>query len=116
MSQTYETPAGAPASQESRIFPDHKSNAPQASIVSRRVFATSRQLEFCNIKELTTQTGHGPDDWPIVIVKELLDNALDACEEHSIAPEITVGIEADSITVADNGPGLSADTIDKIVD
>jgi DNA topoisomerase VI subunit B len=81
----------------------------------RPVFTTSRLLEFCSVKELTAQTGHGLDDWPIVIVKELADNALDACEEHGIAPQVTIGIEVNSITVADNGPGLSAETIDKVI-
>ncbi len=45
--------------------------------LERTTFRTSRLLEFCNQKELTTQTGHGPDDWPLVILKELVDNALD---------------------------------------
>jgi DNA topoisomerase VI subunit B len=88
----------------------------QARCEPRPIFTTSRLLEFCNIKELTAQTGHGPDHWPIVIIKELIDNALDACEEHGIAPKITIGIESDSLTVADNGPGLSAETIAKIID
>jgi DNA topoisomerase VI subunit B len=73
-------------------------------------------LEFCSVKELTAQTGHGPFDWPIVIVKELVDNALDVCEEHDIAPKITIRIEADSLTIADNGPGISTETIAKLID
>jgi DNA topoisomerase VI subunit B len=82
----------------------------------RPVFTKSRLLDFCNVKDLTAQTGHTPDEWPLVIVKELIDNALDVCEEHGIAPQITIGIEPDSLTVADNGPGLAASTIAKIPD
>ena len=47
-----------------------------------------------------------------VIVKELVDNALDACEEAGIAPEIDIRVDAAGITVADNGPGLPAETIE----
>jgi signal transduction histidine kinase len=92
------------------------SNLPDTNVANliRPVFTTSRLLEFCSVKELTAQTGHGPDEWRLVIVKELVDNALDACEEHGIAPEITIGIEADSLTVVDNGPGLQAEAITKI--
>ena len=32
----------------------------------RTTFSTSRLLEFCSQKELTAQTGHEPDDWPLV--------------------------------------------------
>lgn len=82
----------------------------------RPVFATSRSLEYCSIKELTAQTGHGPEDWPVVIIKELMDNALDACEEHGVAPKITIGIEENSLTVANEGPGLPHEIIPKIID
>ena len=47
----------------------------------RTTFSTSRLLEFCSRKELVAQTGHEPDDWPLVIVKELVDNALDAARK-----------------------------------
>ena len=54
--------------------------------LQRTTFSTSRLLDFASAKELTAQTGHAVDDWPLVIVKELLDNAIDACEEAGIAP------------------------------
>jgi hypothetical protein len=44
----------------------------------RKVFTTSRLAEFCSEKELVNQTGHDSDDWPLVVLKELIDNALDA--------------------------------------
>ena len=40
-------------------------------------------MEFCNEKELTNQTGHEPDEWPLVIVKELVDNSLDGALRHA---------------------------------
>jgi hypothetical protein len=55
---------------------------------------------------LIAQTGHRPAQWPFVILKELVDNALDACEEAGIVPEITVTVDKTGITLADNGPDL----------
>ena len=84
--------------------------------VERTAFSTSRLLDFVSEKELTLQCGYGPDDWPLVIVKELVDNALDACEEQGIAPEITVTIDESTITVADNGAGIPPDVVDRLLD
>ncbi|MFH1922442.1 MAG: hypothetical protein ABIP48_21485 [Planctomycetota bacterium] len=88
----------------------------QKGKLERTTFETSRLLEFCSEKELTAQTGHESDKWPLVIAKELKDNSLDACEEAGIAPEIEITVDADGITISDNGPGLPADTIDRILD
>lgn len=79
-------------------------------------FSTSRLLDFCSEKELTTATGHPPDEWPLVILKELVDNALDACEGADIAPVITMTVDTDGITVADNGPGVPAETVKGLLD
>jgi DNA topoisomerase VI subunit B len=68
-------------------------------------------MDFFSMKELVTQTGHGVIDWPLVIAKELIDNALDACEEADLAPVIDVAADAAGITVADNGPGLPEATL-----
>ena len=67
-------------------------------------------------EELTAQTGHPSEEWPLVIVKELIDNALDACEEAGIAPEISVRVGAHGITVIDNGPGLPAQVVEDVLD
>jgi len=47
----------------------------------------------------------------ITTVKEAVDNALDACEEAGVLPDIFVGVERKEggifrITVEDNGPGI----------
>jgi DNA topoisomerase VI subunit B len=73
-------------------------------------------LDFCSEKELTAQTGHDPDEWPLVILKELVDNSLDGCEEAGVAPEIQIVVKPDSITMSDNGPGIPAETITSILD
>jgi len=89
--------------------------APDGKLV-RTVFATSRALDFCSQKELVAQTGHSPEAWPLVCLKELLDNALDACEEAGIAPIVAVTVDERGITVADNGPGIPESTIRGITD
>ena len=76
-------------------------------------------MEFCSRKELELQTGHTADQWPLVVAKELGDNALDACEEGGVQPEVTFAVdtgEQPSITVTDNGPGIAPETITAILD
>ena len=52
------------------------------------------------------------------MLKELVDNALDAAEEAGRSPEITISVTTDpgTIIIADNGPGLAAETIGDILD
>ena len=84
--------------------------------LDRTTFRTSRMLDFCSRKELIAQTGHSPDSWPLVALKELVDNALDACEEAEIPPEVQVKVDGTGITVADNGPGIPAETVEGVLD
>jgi DNA topoisomerase VI subunit B len=84
--------------------------------LKRTTFRTSRLLEFCSRKELVAQTGHEPDAWPLVVVKELVDNAIDACEEAATAPEVRIKLTHSSITITDNGPGISPETVASILD
>ena len=84
--------------------------------LQRETFRTSRLLDFCSEKELVAQTGHRPAQWPLVVLKELLDNALDACEEAGIEPEVVITVDETGIMVADNGPGLPAETVKGVLD
>src|SRR3954447_17684090 len=88
----------------------------QRGILSRTTLVTSRLLDFASKKELTAQTGHEPGSWPLVILKELTDNCIDACEEAGIAPEIAITVNETGITIADNGPGIPAATIKSVLD
>ncbi len=54
-----------------------------------------------------------------MIVKEAVDNSLDACEERGILPEISVRIERKPndifrITVRDNGPGIERTIVPRV--
>jgi hypothetical protein len=84
--------------------------------LKRETFQTSRLLEFCSRKELVNQTGHSIEQWPLVILKELVDNAVDAAEEADEAPVIKIEVCAGKIVIEDNGPGIPADTVTSILD
>ena len=97
--------------------------APAASLrrkpepkLTRVAFRVSRLMEFCTERELENQTGHSVWDWPLVVAKELVDNALDAAEEAEVAPDITVIVEKDTIIVQDNADGIAAETIESVLD
>jgi hypothetical protein len=84
--------------------------------LTRVPFTVSRLMEFCTRRELVNQTGHDVSEWPSVVLKELIDNSLDACEEAEIAPAILVAVNGQTITIEDNGPGIPARTIDGVLD
>ena len=84
--------------------------------LTRVPFTVSRLMEFCNRRELVNQTGHDVLEWPLVVLKELVDNAIDACEEAEIAPVISVTVKRGSIVIEDNGPGIPAKTIEGVLD
>jgi DNA topoisomerase VI subunit B len=80
----------------------------------RTAFTTPRTLEYFNEGELRQQLGVGPEKWPLSLTKELIDNALDACEaDESRSPSITVTLDGPTINVEDNGPGLPEQTMRK---
>jgi DNA topoisomerase VI subunit B len=95
---------------------ENRDPAQAFSPAARVTFLTSRDLDFLSPERLVTQTGHPAVEWPRVVVKELVDNALDACEEAGVAPVIEVRADAGGIGVQDNGPGLPEETINGVKD
>jgi DNA topoisomerase VI subunit B len=88
----------------------------QNQSLQRETFKTSRLLDFCSQKELIAQTGHAVSAWPVVALKELLDNAIDACEDAGIPPKVAVTVDTSGISVTDNGPGIPPDTVNGVLD
>jgi hypothetical protein len=84
--------------------------------LTRVAFKVSRLMEFCSERELQNQTGHSIYDWPLVVGKEVVDNALDACEEAEVAPDITVIVGPGTIIIQNNAGGIDSETIESILD
>ena len=84
--------------------------------LTRVPFTVSRLMEFCTRRELVNQIGHDVHEWPLVALKELVDNSIDACEDAEIAPVVSVTVKGGSIIVQDNGPGIPAKTIEGVLD
>ena len=74
-------------------------------------FKTPRNFDFFSEEALTKQIGHGRKEWSIALLKELIDNGLDACEMKGTPPVIEVTIDKDGFSVRDNGPGLPRHTL-----
>ena len=86
------------------------------AVLDRTTFEIGRELEYFSEKELQAQIGHGKGVWPLAILKELIDNSLDASETKGVAPKIKVVVEKNSFSVQDNGPGIEEEIITKSLD
>lgn len=92
--------------------------------MARDAITTSSTAEYFS-KNLQQVGFSSPTKAVLTTLKEAVDNSLDACEEHSILPEVWVEIEkigAGSlkntdrvrILVRDNGPGIGQDDLAKV--
>jgi hypothetical protein len=90
------------------------------SNLKRSHFSVARAAEYFDIKELVPQTGQPSYKFGEVVLKELIDNALDACESASIEPVINIGVaivyDRMMLCVSDNGVGMSEQVINSILD
>jgi DNA topoisomerase VI subunit B len=89
--------------------------------LERTTFESSRAAEYFDARQLSALTGVPREEFLSVCLKELADNALDACEMAGVAPEISVTVEYEEgglcrLVVSDNGPGMPSELIDKILD
>ena len=88
--------------------------------LQRTTFETSRAAEYFDARQLSTLTGVPKDEFASVCLKELVDNALDACETAGVAPVVGVEVERDnetiSLAISDNGPGIPPEVVKKVLD
>src|SRR6266567_5749620 len=104
---------------------------PRATVSAVEMGARQREI---SVSEFFTKNRHllgfdNPRKALLTCVKEAVDNALDACEEAGILPEVVVKLEAVAnggsppppsqasrfrITVTDNGPGIIRQQIPRI--
>jgi DNA topoisomerase VI subunit B len=84
------------------------------------ILSRSRTLEYVNEQGLCALTGCQKNDFDIWILKELIDNALDACDTSNVDPRIQVKITRNNniviISVEDNGTGITREDLFKILD
>jgi DNA topoisomerase VI subunit B len=115
---------------ESTVLKKTPAKSPQA-VTAVEMGARQREI---SVSEFFTKNRHllgfdNPRKALLTCVKEAVDNALDACEEAGILPDITVKLEVVPdggtmppasqatrfrITIADNGPGIVRQQIPKI--
>src|SRR5215510_15036480 len=90
----------------------------KAAVLERETFEISRASEYFDLGELEKQTGQPRSRFGEVVLKELIDNGIDAAESAEIPPEIDITIESAAgnmiLTVADNGTGIPPETVQRI--
>jgi DNA topoisomerase VI subunit B len=88
--------------------------------LERTAFETSRTAEYFDARQLSTLTGVPTSEFASVCLKELIDNALDACETAGVVPEIDVEVQYEQgvirLAVLDNGTGIPAEVVRKVID
>ena len=87
--------------------------------LERTAFETSRAAEYFDARQLSALTGVPQHEFASVCLKELIDNALDACETAQVEPVVNVEVERDDetmrLTVSDNGPGIAPEVVRKVL-
>ena len=118
-----------PSAPES-VAPKNAPAKPSQQVTAVEMGARQREI---SVAEFFTKNRHllgfdNPRKALLTCVKEAVDNALDACEEAGILPDVTVKLEVISngevvapsqaskfrITVTDNGPGIVRQQIPRI--
>ena len=93
---------------------------PKSPTLERRAFSISRAAEYFNVSELEKLTGQPRRAFASVVLKELVDNALDAAESAGRTPQIKIEVSQTegflTLAVSDNGLGLSTEQVQKILD
>jgi len=89
--------------------------------LERTTFEASRAAEYFDARQLSALSGVPTSKFASVCLKELVDNALDACETAGTAPAIGIDVRKGEqgviqLTVSDNGPGIPSEVVRKVLD
>lgn len=91
-----------------------------APTLERQTFSISRAAEYFDASELEKLTGQPRSEFAGVVLKELLDNALDATETAGRAPNLEIEVSRSegllTLAITDNGLGLPAELVQRILD
>lgn len=84
---------------------------------NNELIVTDMDQDWFDLKQLVQLTGQSKEDFDIVILKEALDNAIDAAEAAKTPPQITLHINPNNrlATIIDNGIGLDETAIIKLL-
>jgi DNA topoisomerase VI subunit B len=86
----------------------------------RRIFSEPQAAQYFYTDRLAKMTGRTSGDWHRVVVKELMDNALDAAESAGRVPVVGVAMDVGPslirLSVQDNGVGIPADVVGRMLD
>ena len=114
-----QTPAGSNGSAEGGA--DVPASRPRRRATAQSMAASQRDI---SVSEFFAKNRHllgfdNPRKALLTTVKEAVDNALDACEEAGILPEIWVHVQQTGpnrykVGVQDNGPGIPAGKMEEI--
>jgi DNA topoisomerase VI subunit B len=90
--------------------------------LQRAVFETPRTEDYFDVRKLETMTGQPDRMFAAVIIKELVDNGLDAAETTSPLrpPEVLIGVRREKhqvrLIVRDNGDGIPPEVVRRVLD
>ena len=86
----------------------------------RKILDRDLTSRYFTLEGLERLTGVTPRNYDALIVKELIDNSLDACDEVGIIPRINVEINTEgnliSYSIQDNAHGIPEKNLAKIID
>ena len=115
------TPAMSKARKPTTSPPTRQRKKPRTKVTAEALAGQQRDI---SVSEFFAKNRHllgfdNPRRAMLATVKEAVDNALDACEEGGILPDIRVEVRPLNetrfrVTVRDNGPGIVRQQIDNI--